>query len=172
MTGVQAVPARGASGGAAGDAPPALRVWLRLLSCTNGIERQVRGRLRDRFASTLPRFDLLAQLDAAAREGEDGLTMTALSRRLMVTNGNLTALIERLAGEGLVRREAVAHDRRLPVVRLTPAGERALAAMTPDHRDWIEAMFAGLTAAERTQLHELVGKLKSSTESAFAEDDA
>ena len=172
MSGAGALAPRVARPDVGEDAPPPLRVWLRLLSCANGIERRVRGRLRDRFASTLPRFDLLAQLDAAARDGEDGLTMTALSRRLMVTNGNLTALIERLAGEGLVHRETAAHDRRLQVVRLTSAGARALAAMTPDHRAWIDAMFAGLTPDERRQLHELVGKLKTSTERAFTTEDA
>ena len=151
-------------GEAADDAREALRVWLRLLSCTNRIESEIRGRLRERFGTTLPRFDLLAQLDAAAREGEEGLTMMALSRRLMVTNGNVTSLIERLAREGLVRRGVVPGDRRVQLVRLTAAGRKALQAMTPDHQRWIEAMFAGLTPDERTQLHALVGKLKASVD--------
>ncbi len=146
------------------DGRESLRVWLRLLSCTNRIEARIRTRLRERFGSTLPRFDLLAQLDAAEREGEVGLTMTALSRRLMVTNGNVTALIERLVREGLVRRSAMAGDRRVQLVRLTAAGRRALDAMTPEHREWLERMFAGLTREERDRLHELVGKLKTSVE--------
>ena len=90
--------------------------------------------------------------------------MTALSRRLMVTNGNVTSLIERLAREGLVRRGVVPGDRRVQLVRLTAAGRKALQAMTPDHQRWIEAMFAGLTPDERTQLHALVGKLKASVD--------
>lgn len=148
----------------ADDGRETLRVWLRLLSCTNRIESRIRTRLRDRFGSTLPRFDLLAQLDAAEREGQAGLTMTALSRRLMVTNGNVTALIEHLAREGLVRRSAMAGDRRVQLVRLTAAGRRALDAMTPEHRAWIERMFAGLTREERDRLHELVGRLKTSVD--------
>ena len=147
------------------DGREALRVWLRLLSCTNRIEARIRSRLRDRFDTTLPRFDVLAQLDAAEREGQVGLTMTALSRRLMVTNGNVTALIERLAREGLVHRQARSGDRRVQLVRLTPAGRRSLEAMTPEHREWLARMFAGLTRAERDRLHELVGKLKTSVES-------
>ena len=147
------------------DGREALRVWLRLLSCTNRIEARIRSRLRDRFDTTLPRFDVLAQLDAAEREGQVGLTMTALSRRLMVTNGNVTALIERLAREGLVHRQARSGDRRVQLVRLTPAGRRSLEAMTPEHREWLAGMFAGLTRAERDRLHELVGKLKTSVES-------
>ena len=146
------------------DGRDTVRLWLRLLSCTNRIEGRIRGRLRERFRTTLPRFDLLAQLAAAEGDGEVGLTMTALSRRLMVTNGNVTALIGRLEREGLVRRATVQGDRRALLVRLTPAGRRALDAMTPDHRAWLERMFAGLSGDERARLHELVGKLKASVE--------
>ena len=153
-----------ARGEAAEEGRETLRVWLRLLSCTNRIESAIRGRLRERFGTTLPRFDLLAQLDAAEREGEEGLTMTALSRRLMVTNGNVTSLIERLGREGLVRRGALPGDRRVQLVRLTAAGRKALQAMTPDHQRWIEQMFAGLTRDERAQLHALVGRLKASVD--------
>ena len=73
-----------------------LRVWLRLLTCTNLIERHVRAKLRESFATTLPRFDLLAQLDRAP----DGLAMGELSSRLMVTNGNVTALADALVRDG------------------------------------------------------------------------
>jgi DNA-binding MarR family transcriptional regulator len=148
----------------------AVRVWLRLLSCTNLIEARIRARLRDRFDTTLPRFDLLAQLDGAAREGSAGLTMTRLSRRMMVTNANVTALVVRLESEGLVRRRASPGDRRAQVVSLTPAGRRALAAMTPEHGRWVEAMFAGLSRGEREALHALVGTLKASVERAPLED--
>ena len=152
------------------DGREALRVWLRLLSCTNMIEQRVRSRLRDRFGTTLPRFDLLAQLDGAEREGAAGLTMTRLSRRLMVTNANVTALVARLEAEGLVRRAASPGDRRSQTVSLTSAGRRALAAMTPDHARWIEAMFAGLAPDEREVLHRLVGTLKASVERAPIEE--
>ena len=157
---------------ASDDGRETLRVWLRLLSCTNLIEGGVQARLRQRFGSTLPRFDVLAQLDAAEREQGGGLTMTALSRRLMVTNGNVTALVGRLGGEGLVRRVTHDADRRAAVVTLTPAGRRALAAITPVHRAWIEALFGGLSTDERAQLHALVGRLKAGVERALAEEPA
>ena len=152
------------------SASDTLRVWLRLLSCTNLIEQRVRGRLRDRFGTTLPRFDLLAQLDGAEREGAAGLTMTRLSRRMMVTNANVTALVARLEAEGLVRRARSPGDRRSQTVSLTAAGRRALGAMTPEHGRWIEAMFAGLAPDEREALHRLVGTLKASVERAPLED--
>lgn len=149
------------------NAKASLRTWLRLLACTNLVEREIRGRLRDQFDTTLPRFDVLAQLDTAAREPRTGLTMSELSRRLMVTNGNLTSLVERLVQEGLVRREKAPSDRRTQFVRITPSGKRALDAMTPEHERWIESLFIELTPAERTALYELLGKLRTSVQNSL-----
>lgn len=134
-----------------------LRVWLRLLTCANLVERELRGRLRAGFGTTLPRFDVLAQLDRAA----EGLTMGELSRRLMVTNGNVTGLIDRLVGEGLVERRPAPGDRRAQIARLSARGKRAFDAMTLAHHGWIEDLFAGLGRKETTELHELLGRLKT-----------
>jgi len=133
-----------------------LRVWLRLLTCTNLIERHVRAKLRESFATTLPRFDLLAQLDRAP----DGLAMGELSSRLMVTNGNVTALADALVREGLVQREPHPGDRRSLRLRLSPAGKQLFDAMTPAHEVWIDEMMAGLSRRELAQLMGLLGKLK------------
>jgi DNA-binding MarR family transcriptional regulator len=133
-----------------------LKVWLRLLTCTNLIEGDVRFRLRDAFGTTLPRFDLLAQLDRAP----GGLTMGELSSRLMVTNGNVTALANALVREGLVRREKQKQDRRSSRLHLSPDGKRFFDAMTPVHEAWIDGIMAGLSRAELAQLLELLGKLK------------
>jgi len=144
------------------DVHESLRVWLHLLACSSIVEGTVRSRLRDEFGITLPRFDVLAQLDAAARDDVKGLTMSELSRRLMVTNGNLTGLIERLVQEGLVSRAASATDRRTQIVRLSAAGRRALNTMAPRHEQWIDEMFAELTVDDRAQLYALLGKLRGS----------
>ena len=98
------------------DDHQALRLWLRLLSCTTRVEDQVRQRLRADFGTTLPRFDLLAQLE----RHPDGLTMRELSKRLMVTGGNVTGITDQLESEGLVLRETRADDRRSFIVKLTP----------------------------------------------------
>ena len=135
-----------------------VRIWLRLLTCTNLIEQQVRRNLRHDFDITLPRFDLLAQLDRA----ETGLTMGELSRRLMVSNGNVTGLIDRLVGEGLVERQPSPDDRRAQLVRLTKAGKKAFDTMTPEHQAWVNDLLGGLARNEMQALHELLGKLKSS----------
>ncbi len=150
----------------ASDERAILRTWLRMLACTNIIEGRVRGALREKFDTTLPRFDLLAQLDAARLEAPRGLTMSELSRRLMVTNGNLTGLVDRLVREGLVARVVAVPDRRAQMISLTATGKRALDAMTPDHASWVRDMFAGLTDTDRRQLYTLLGKLKRSAQSA------
>ena len=150
----------------------ALRSWLRLLDCSTLVEREVRRQLREEFATTLPRFDLLAQLDLAREERVPGLTMSELSRRLMVTNGNLTALVERLAQERLVSRATAPSDKRMSIIRLTPAGKRALDAMTPAHREWISAMFGGLSADDRDALYALLGKLRASIRNSLSASEA
>ncbi len=143
---------------ASGDAGLELRAWLRLLTCSTLIEREVRRRLREEFDFTLPRFDLLAQLDRAP----EGLTMGALSRRLMVTNGNVTGLIDRLVAEGLVERQPAPGDRRAQLVRLTAEGKRAFDRMTPAHAAWIHELFAGLDRATLNTLFDSLATLKTS----------
>ena len=144
------------------DHHQAVKLWLRLLACTTRVETQIRSRLRQEFDTTLPRFDVLAQLDLAARDGAPGLTMSALSDRLMVTNGNLTGLIERLVAERLVTRGPSPTDGRAQIVRLTAAGKRALDAMTPEHRTWIDELFGALSPDELDELHALLGRLRDS----------
>jgi DNA-binding MarR family transcriptional regulator len=102
----------------------ALKLWLRLLACTNLVETDVRGRLRTEFGITLPRFDLMAQLE----RNPDGLKMNELSQRLMVSGGNVTGLTDQLEKEGLVIRMDDPEDRRAYTIKLTPAGRALFAA--------------------------------------------
>ena len=138
------------------DHHESLRLWLRMLTCTLMVERTVRAKLRERFAISLPRFDLLAQLERAP----DGLTMGELSRRLMVTGGNVTGLTRELVDEGLVRRSVARDDRRSYSVRLTAKGKRAFDAMAREHERWIVAVMSGMPRTERTRLYALLGTLK------------
>jgi DNA-binding MarR family transcriptional regulator len=134
----------------------ALKVWLRLLACTTRIEGVVRNRLRSEFATTLPRFDLLAQLE----RHPEGLTMGELSQRLMVTGGNVTGITDQLEAEGLVVRAAHPRDRRAYSVRLTPAGRRQFRRMAATHEKWIVELFAAWTPDEQGQVQALLGNLK------------
>ena len=134
----------------------ALRIWLRLLTCTQMIERVVRTRLRDRFATTLPRFDLMAQLD----RHPEGLLMNELSRRLMVTGGNVTTIVDQLEKEGLVERLDEPADRRAFRIRLTPTGEKSFAEMAREHEEWVVDMLSGLSRREQDDLLRLLAKAK------------
>lgn len=143
---------------ASADHHDALRLWLRLLTCTMLIEGEIRARLRERFAITLPRFDLMAQLE----RNPQGLRMRELSRRLMVTGGNVTGLTDQLVAEGLVERQPVPTDRRAFTVRLTRAGKRAFDRMATEHENWVVELLGGLSATELDRLHTLLGRLKTS----------
>jgi DNA-binding MarR family transcriptional regulator len=136
----------------------ALRLWLRLLACTNLVEAPLRSRLREQFQGSLPRFDLMAQLDRQP----GGMKMRELSRRLMVTGGNVTGLTDRLVAEGLVERHDDPSDRRAWTVQLTPEGRRQFRAMARAHEAWVMELFSGLDAAQQAQLFELLGRLKQS----------
>ena len=138
------------------DHHQALRLWLRLLTCTQLVEKQVRSQLREQWGTTLPRFDLMAQLE----RNPDGLKMNELSRRMMVTGGNVTGITDQLVTEGLVERLDVEGDRRAYRVRLTAAGRKLFIEMARQHEAWIVASFEGLSTREVESLHKLLGKVK------------
>ena len=137
----------------------ALRIWLRLLTCTQLIEKRVRAGLREQFATTLPRFDLMAQLE----RHRGGLKMNELSRLLMVTGGNVTAIVDQLEKEGLVERLDEPADRRAFRIRLTRAGEKSFAEMARTHEEWVVELLAGLSRRDQDELLKLLAKLKSHT---------
>ncbi|MCQ4158428.1 MarR family transcriptional regulator [Roseomonas sp. GC11] len=144
-----------------------LRLWLRLLTCTTLVESEIRRRLRQDFATTLPRFDLLAALERAP----EGLTLGEISRRMMVSNGNVTGLAARLEEEGLIARRTEAHDRRVATLRLTPRGRREFARQSAAHEGWIAALLGGLAPEERAALMQLLGRAKASVRAALTEED-
>ncbi|MDP2795428.1 MAG: MarR family transcriptional regulator [Sulfurisoma sp.] len=141
---------------ATSDDHQALRLWLRMLACTNLVEGQVRSRLRQKFDITLPRFDLMAQLERVP----GGLKMGELSKRMMVTGGNVTGITDQLVAEGLVVREDNPTDRRAYIVKLTPEGHRVFKKMAGAHREWVVELFGGMSERQRANLHELLAVLK------------
>ena len=134
----------------------AVKLWLRLLACSTQIEQEVRSRLRQQFATTLPRFDYLAQLE----RHPEGLRMNALSRYLMVTGGNVTGLTDQLVAEGHVERSADPLDRRSSIVRLTAAGRAHFLRMAEAHERWLIELFDGFDPAHKEVLYELLGRLR------------
>ncbi len=142
-----------------------LRVWLRLFACTTLIENEIRRRLREQFEFTLPRFDLLAQLDKA----EDGLVLGEVSRRLMVSPGNITAITERLMESGYITRLPAPSDRRIQIIRMTHAGRAAFRTMADAHSEWISELFAGLSPEDLEVLKDKLVILKRSTQTALGD---
>lgn len=138
-----------------------LRLWLRLLKLSGGIEAELRRRLRDRHDTTLPRFDVLAALS----RHPDGLKMSELSGYLKVSNGNVTGIIDRLTDEGLALRVAIPGDRRAQLARLTPKGQKAFNTLAQHHEAWVDELLGGLTPDEAETLSQLLDKART-------EDDA
>lgn len=136
----------------------ALRIWLRILTSSQLIEKQVRGRFRTDFDTTLPRFDVMAAL-ARVPEGQ---TMGDVSRWLLVSSGNITGIIYRLEEDGLVKRTRSADDRRSHLVRLSRKGRKEFECMSLTHEKWIRDMLSGMTRKEMATLDELLTKVKLS----------
>jgi DNA-binding MarR family transcriptional regulator len=138
------------------DHHQSLKLWLRMLSCTVRIENEIRSRLRATFDITLPRFDLMAQLE----RHPDGLRMGELSRRMMVTGGNVTGITDQLEKEGLVQRVPDPQDRRAFAVKLTEAGRRAFADMAAVHEAWIEELLKDIPGEDKAAMIELLARMK------------
>ncbi|MDQ3923728.1 MAG: MarR family transcriptional regulator [Actinomycetota bacterium] len=145
-----------------------LRLWLRALTFTNMVEQRVRTRLRVEFGVTLPRFDVMAALYDAP---EEGLSMGEVSRRLKVSNGNVTGIVERLKKEGLIQRRTKPDDRRSQLVRLTDSGRTTFEEMAEAHEGWIASMLSGLSEKEVEQLKNLLGKGKRSVSTSDGKEE-
>lgn len=133
-----------------------IKLWLRLLTCSSLIESRLRGALREEFDTTLPRFDFLAQLERVP----EGLTMGELSRRLMVSGGNVSGIAAQLVGEGLVDRSPLPDNRRTFMVKLTPKGRKAFARMAQRHEQWVIGLLGHLDGDEVEQLMRLLDRIK------------
>jgi DNA-binding MarR family transcriptional regulator len=135
-----------------------LRLWLKMLRTSRGIEAELRRRLRRNFSVTLPHFDVMAALARAPA----GMTMTELSRFLVISNGNVTSIIDAMVAGGSVMRVPSAEDRRATFVRLTPAGVRDFATMATAHNAWIEDLLGGLAADQVELATQLLDTLHTS----------
>lgn len=119
-----------------------LRLWMQMLKATRHVEGALRERLRVQYGTTLPRFDVLAALHAAP----DGLRMSELSDCLVVSNGNVTGVVDRLVADDLAERRTVESDRRAFLVRITPEGQALMTGMVCEHLRWIDELLG--TVAE------------------------
>lgn len=125
-----------------------LRLWLRMLSCESLVEQDIRTKLRKIYAITLPQFDVMAELEYA----NTALTMTELSNKLMVSNGNITGVIDRLVREGYVKRVPSSDDRRVQLIQLTGNGLKTFKVIAMEHENWITDVFEFLSLSDMEQL--------------------
>lgn len=137
-----------------------LRLWIRLLRASRTIESELRERLRVGFNTTLPRFDVMAAL---YREPE-GMLMSDLSRFLLVSNGNVTGIVDRLVTEGLVLRAKRNGDRRTSFVRLTKAGRETFLRMAEIHEGWVNELLSGIREEDARRLASMLGTFSSNWE--------
>jgi len=135
-----------------------LRTWLRLLSCETVIEQQLRTLLRQNFSVTLPQFDVLSELERAG----DPLTMSQLSKELMVSNGNVTGVIDRLEKTEFVKRVRAEHDRRIQFIELTAKGRKEFNRMASRHERWVAELLSELSMTDMNQLQDLLLKARQS----------
>lgn len=137
-----------------------LRLWLRIVACTQMVEQEIRVLLREKFSMTLPRFELLAALDRVP----DGLTMGELSRWLMVTKGNITGIAERLSEDGYIKRQPTPTDRRSFVVTLTPKGRRLFKEMETEYERFLDQIFAEVTIDDFDSFTGVLARVKEAIE--------
>ncbi len=135
-----------------------IRLWLRMLTCTGEIERNIRTRLRKKFNFTLAQFDVLSALERSQKS----LTKTELSRLLMVSNGNVTGLVSRMVRDGLIAHATLTEDRRVRTVEMTGKGKAAFQEMVGIHEEWLEDIFQNLTSDEVDVLVALLTRAKKS----------
>lgn len=137
-----------------------LRLWIRLLRAARVVEGELRERLKTQFEMTLPRFDVMSAL---YRE-RDGMLMSDLSRFLLVSNGNVTGIVDRLVSDGFVVRSNREGDRRTSIVRLTEAGEIRFAEMASAHENWIEELLKDISEEDARRLSSMLKAFRSNWE--------
>jgi len=143
-----------------------IRTWLRLLSCESMIEQNIRSKFRENFKVTLPQFDVLSELEHA----NDKLTMSQLSKELMVSNGNITGVVDRLEKNDLVRRTRPDYDRRIQFIELTATGASEFKRMAGRHEQWLEALLVDVSVEDMERLQELLLKTRKSVSAAANPD--
>lgn len=142
----------------AASGPLDLRVWVRLLSCVMQMEKRLRRNFIEEFNTTLPRFDVMASLD----RHPEGQTMGDLSRSLLVSKGNVTAIVRQLEAQKLVVSMVDPNDRRSAIVALTEKGRHLFDEMAAAHHGWVQALMSDFPRTRQRELFDLLADLKAS----------
>lgn len=132
-----------------------LKMWIRLLGVTRTVEGQLREFLRLGHDTTLPRFDVMAAL----WRKREGMTMSELSRMLLVSNGNATTVVDRLEKDGHVKRRPSLQDRRTVHVALTEAGLKFFEQLAADHEAELSRAFEHIDEADLAELTAILKRM-------------
>ncbi|HEX3505396.1 MAG TPA: MarR family transcriptional regulator [Xanthobacteraceae bacterium] len=143
------------------DSKARLRLWIRLFRASRLIEGVARERLKSRFKATLPRFDVMAAL----YRQPDGMLMSEISRYLMVSNGNVTGIVDRLVSDGFAVRSQRNGDRRTSFISLTGKGRAFFAEMAAAHEQWVDELLSGISVRDADQLSTKLKLFQSEWES-------
>lgn len=146
---------KGRAGDSVAVSKERLRLWLKLLKASRLIEMELRERLRSQFDTTLPRFDVLAALSRSPK----GLRMSNLSSELMVSNGNVTGIVDRLVADGLIIRIPVKDDRRAMTVRLTQKGQEVFQTYACEHEKWVSELLGGFDGNEAMEFGKMLTRI-------------
>ena len=114
----------------------------------------VKSRLQD-CGLSYARMRLLGTLHCKGSQ-----IMSDISDDLGVTRRNVTALVDALEDEGLVRRMPHPTDRRATIIELTPRGVETTDSMYNGHREAVAEVFASLSEDDRHELVRLLGSLR------------
>jgi DNA-binding MarR family transcriptional regulator len=142
----------------------AIRVWFRLIRLESRLGAAVSERLRE-IGLSVPQCDVLTTLTE-----EEGVSQQALAKRLYVTKGNISGLLDRLEWAALVARRSTANDRRQYEIHLTAAGrEAALRAIAIQH-DLIRKTFGRVPEADLESFETMLVTLRDIVRAEDAEE--
>lgn len=136
-----------------------LRLWLQLITLTTVVEKKIRRNLKMEFETTLPRFDIMATLERSSKK----MTMGELTKKLLVSKGNVTGVVASLVKQGLLKRERDEGDKRTHYLSLTARGRREFAKQAKAHQSWINDYFSGLEKGQLSAMVDQLSKLKETT---------
>lgn len=136
------------------------RLMNRMTAISSQLTHELNYRMKQELELSLAKYEVLLAID---RSENGQVTMSNLSRKLLVSNANMTGMTSRLQIDGFVEKKALASDRRIFSVALTETGKRILQNAEIKHRIWVNELTAPLNAEEIGILNALFDKLDQET---------
>lgn len=118
-----------------------LQLWVRALASSTRVTQILNKRMKQHTPLTLAKFDVLVAID---RTPGGVITMSELSRLLLVSNANTTGMVGRLIKDGFVEKWALPTDRRVYSVAMTSEGRKTLKHAIIIHKGWVDELLGGV----------------------------